>query len=115
MHTAVQYSFFGGRYGYGSYGCSLDPYFDAKILSLVDRGWVAATACVRGGADKGRHWFLNGRLFSKKNSFTDFIAAIEHLHARSIGCKATTVTHGASAGGLLVRTLFLDSFPKLLI
>jgi oligopeptidase B len=41
-------------------------------------------------------------LFSKKNSFSDFIAAIEHLHAGGFGCKATTIIHGASAGGLLV-------------
>lgn len=88
-------------YGYGSYGCSCDPYFDASVLSLVDRGWLAATACVRGGSDKGRNWFLDGRLFSKKNTFTDFIAAIEHLHSLNYGCKATTITHGASAGGLL--------------
>jgi oligopeptidase B len=68
----------------------------------VDRGFVAATACVRGGSDKGRDWFLSGRLFSKKNSFTDFIAVVEHLHSRNIGSKATTIIHGASAGGMLV-------------
>ena len=89
-------------YGYGSYGCSSDPTFSVADLSLVDRGWITAVACVRGGSDKGREWFLNGRLFSKKNSFTDFIAATEHLHSRNFGSKATTITHGASAGGLLV-------------
>jgi oligopeptidase B len=89
-------------YGYGSYGCCCEPSFTASILSLVDRGFVTATACVRGGADKGRNWFLNGRMFSKKNSFTDFIAAVELLHSSGMGCKATTIIHGASAGGMLV-------------
>jgi len=89
-------------YGYGSYGMSSDPTFSVADLSLVDRGWATAVVCVRGGSDKGREWFLNGRLFSKKNSFTDLISGIEHLHALNFGSKATTITHGASAGGLLV-------------
>jgi oligopeptidase B len=44
-------------------------------------------------------------MFAKKNSFSDFIASIEHLHSVGMGSKSTTITHGASAGGMLVAAV----------
>ena len=38
-------------YGYGSYGISMEPSFSIRNFSLVDRGWIWATACPRGGSD----------------------------------------------------------------
>ncbi len=89
-------------YGYGSYGISMSPTFSTANLSLVDRGWIYATACVRGGSEKGWAWFLDGRKFTKAHTFTDFTACAEHLHARGFGAPARTVALGGSAGGMLM-------------
>ena len=92
-------------YGYGSYGMANDPSFSIRNFSLVDRGWIWATACVRGGSEKGWGWFLDGRKFTKKNSFTDFVACAEHLHGAGYGAPANTVAYGRSAGGLLMGAI----------
>ena len=89
-------------YGYGAYGVSSDPVFSVPALALVDRGWRYAIAHVRGGSEKGRRWFLDGRKFSKRNSFTDFIACAEHLCRRKYTAPGRVVSFGLSAGGLLV-------------
>jgi oligopeptidase B len=90
------------QYGYGSYGVPSDPEFSIPALTLVDRGWRYAIAHVRGGSEKGRRWFLGGRKFTKRNSFTDFIACAEHLAGEGYTAKGKVVAYGLSAGGLLV-------------
>lgn len=90
------------QYGYGSYGVNSDPLFSIPALALVDRGWRYAIAHVRGGSEKGRRWFLGGRKFTKRNSFTDFIACAEHLAREGYTAKGKVVAYGLSAGGLLV-------------
>ncbi|WP_447753042.1 S9 family peptidase [Sphingopyxis fribergensis] len=90
------------QYGYGSYGVPSDPEFSIPALALVDRGWRYAIAHVRGGSEKGRQWFLGGRKFTKRNSFTDFIACAEHLAGEGYTAKGKVVAYGLSAGGLLV-------------
>ncbi|NIJ38272.1 oligopeptidase B [Sphingopyxis panaciterrae] len=90
------------QYGYGSYGVPSDPEFSIPALALVDRGWRYAIAHVRGGSEKGRRWFLGGRKFTKRNSFTDFIASAEHLCAGGYATKGRVIAYGLSAGGLLV-------------
>ncbi|WP_026952311.1 S9 family peptidase [Algoriphagus mannitolivorans] len=89
-------------YAYGSYGFSMDAYFSSTRLSLLDRGFVFAIAHIRGGEDLGRHWYEDGKMLKKKNTFTDFISCAEHL----IGEKYTSPNHlyamGGSAGGLLM-------------
>ena len=92
-------------YGYGSYGIANSPTFSTANLSLVDRGWIYATANVRGGSEKGWGWFLDGRKFKKTNTFTDFIACAEHLHAGGYGKPASTVALGGSAGGMLMGAI----------
>lgn len=89
-------------YGYGAYGLSMPASFSITRLPLVDRGWVFAIAHIRGGSEKGRGWFLDGRRFRKKNSFTDFIASAEHLIAEGYGGKGRIVAQGGSAGGMLM-------------
>jgi len=89
-------------YGYGAYGYPHVATFSTQVLSLVDRGWVWASAHVRGGSDKGWGWFLDGRKFKKKNSFTDFIACADHLVAQGYGRSGRIVAYGGSAGGMLV-------------
>ncbi len=89
-------------YGYGSYGLSIPASFAPNRFSLVDRGFVYAIAHIRGGRDRGQHWYLNGKLASKKNTFLDFIAAGEHLIAENYSSTGALVAHGGSAGGMLV-------------
>jgi oligopeptidase B len=89
-------------YGYGSYGHAMEPGFSIRNLSLVDRGWIWATAHIRGGSDKGWGWFLDGRKEKKPNTFTDFIACAEHLIAANYATKGRIAAYGGSAGGMLM-------------
>ena len=68
-------------YGYGSYGMAMPASFSANRLSLVDRGFVYAIAHIRGGADKGWGWYLDGKRAKKTNSFDDFVASARALIA----------------------------------
>ena len=89
-------------YGYGAYGISIDPTFNAPLISLLDRGFAYAIAHVRGGQDLGREWYEDGKLFKKKNTFTDFIACAEHLARQQYARADRLYAMGGSAGGLLV-------------
>ena len=89
-------------YGYGSYGATMDPSFNANRLSLLDRGFVFAIGHIRGGSEMGRAWYENGKMLNKRNTFTDFIACAEHLIAENFTCTDKLTIMGGSAGGLLV-------------
>ena len=89
-------------YGYGSYGYSLPLGFSSNRLSLLDRGVVMAYAHIRGGGDLGKPWHDAGKMLVKRNTFTDFIAAVEHLTAARYGDPARVAIEGGSAGGLLM-------------
>jgi oligopeptidase B len=92
-------------YGYGSYGVPMEPHFSIRNLSLVDRGWVWATAHVRGGSEKGWGWFLGGRSAKKTNTFTDFIACAETLIESGYTNAGRIVAYGGSAGGMLMGAI----------
>ncbi len=105
-------------YGYGSYGASMDAYFDSNRLSLLDRGFVYAIAHIRGGQELGRAWYEDGKLLKKKNTFTDFIDCAEYLVAQKFTAPARLFAEGASAGGLLmgaVVTMRPDLFKGALV
>jgi oligopeptidase B len=89
-------------YGYGSYGLSIDAAFVSPRLSLVDRGFVFAIAHIRGGQELGRRWYENGKLLSKRNTFTDFIACAEYLIREEFTNREKLFAMGRSAGGLLM-------------
>jgi oligopeptidase B len=89
-------------YGYGAYGASSYAAFDTEPLSLVDRGFVYAVAHVRGGMEKGWRWYREGKLANKPNTFSDFIAATEHLVKAGFGAPGKVAALGSSAGGLLI-------------
>ncbi len=93
-------------YGYGSYGASMDAGFSSLRLSLLDRGFVYAIAHIRGGEEMGRSWYEDGKLLNKKNTFTDFIAAAEHLAAEGYADPDRIYAMGGSAGGLLMGAVF---------
>ncbi|MCC5946046.1 MAG: S9 family peptidase [Bernardetiaceae bacterium] len=87
---------------YGSYGASMDAYFSSIRLTLLDRGFVFALAHIRGGEEMGRHWYEDGKLLKKKNTFTDFIDCTKFLQAEGYGSPENTFAMGGSAGGLLM-------------
>jgi oligopeptidase B len=92
-------------YGYGSYGISQEPVLSGARTSLLDRGWVYAIAHVRGGQEMGRHWYEDGKLDKKWNTFRDFIACTEYLVAEKWGARDQVFAMGGSAGGLLMGTI----------
>jgi oligopeptidase B len=92
-------------YGYGSYESSVDPYFSVARLSLLDRGAGFAIAHVRGGGEMGRHWYEDGKLLAKPNTFTDFVACARHLVAEGWTSPDRLVAEGGSAGGLLMGAI----------
>jgi oligopeptidase B len=89
-------------YGYGSYEASMDPTFSSLRLSLLDRGFVFAIAHVRGGGEMGRHWYEEGKLLDKGNTFTDFVACARTLVNEGWTSPDRLVARGGSAGGLLM-------------
>ncbi|HEA30764.1 MAG TPA: S9 family peptidase [Leeuwenhoekiella sp.] len=90
------------QYAYGSYGYTTDPSFSSSRLSLLDRGFIFAIAHVRGGEYMGRNWYEDGKLFKKKNTFTDFIACSKYLIDQRYTSTSHLYAYGGSAGGLLM-------------
>jgi len=89
-------------YASGSYGISIPPTFSPSRLSLLDRGVIYVIAHIRGGGEMGEEWRQAGRMMSKMNTFTDFIACADHLVKAKYTSKDRLVIQGGSAGGLLM-------------
>jgi len=89
-------------YGYGAYGYAIPPGFSASRLSLLDRGVAFAIAHIRGGDDLGYHWYLDGKLEKRTNSFNDFVDVAKGLAARGYAAEGQISASGGSAGGELM-------------
>lgn len=89
-------------YGYGSYGNSIEAAFNSNRISLLNRGFAYAIAHIRGGQEMGRYWYEDGKMFRKKNTFTDFIDCAEYLIQQKFTSKEHLYAMGGSAGGLLM-------------
>ncbi|WP_417443979.1 S9 family peptidase [Joostella sp.] len=99
-------------YGYGSYGATIDPYFSTVRLSLLDRGFIYAIAHVRGGEYLGRKWYEDGKLLTKKNTFTDFVDCSKFLINENYTSDKHLYAMGGSAGGLLMGAV-INIAPEL--
>ena len=88
-------------YGYGSYGITNDPRFSSTRLSLLNRGFVYATAHIR-GVNIMEENGMRMENYLRKKYFFDFVACAKHL----ININYTSPEHiyamGGSAGGLLM-------------
>jgi oligopeptidase B len=62
-------------------------------------------AHVRGGQINGRQWYDDGKMFNKKNTFTDFNACAEQLIAEGYTAPDHLYARGGSAGGLLMGAI----------
>lgn len=99
-------------YAYGSYGMSMDPTFAATRLTLLERGFIYAIAHIRGGEEMGRHWYEDGKMMKKINSFTDFIDCGNYLIDQKYTSQGHLYAQGGSAGGLLMGAV-VNSAPQL--
>ena len=89
-------------YGYGAYGMAMEPGFASHRLSLLDRGFVYAIAHIRGGDDLGYHWYEDGKLDKRTNTFNDFVDCARHLIDSGYSGRGRLTISGASAGGELM-------------
>ena len=60
----------------------------------------------------GRHWYLDGRQFEKKNTFTDYVDVSRFLVEQGYTSPDHLYAEGASAGGLLMGAV-LNMAPEL--
>ena len=103
--------------GYGMYGVSQEISFPSSELNLLDRGFIIATAHVRGGGEFP-NWSREGMLLKKKNSFTDFIACARYLVDEGYTHPDRLFASGSSGGGLLmagVITMAPELFKGIII
>ena len=96
-------------YGYGAYGAMIDPSFRNSALSLLNRGFVYAIAHIRGGAELGYHWYEDGKLDRRTNTFNDFIDVARGLIDRKYTKKGRIAIAGGSAGGSLMGAVVNDA------
>ena len=98
-------------YAYGSYGYAVPPGFSTTRLSLVDRGFAYAIAHIRGGDDLGRRWYLQGKMFERRNTFNDFVDAGRGLIELGYTSEGNVTASGGSAGGELMGAV-INQDPK---
>jgi|HubBroStandDraft_6_1064221.scaffolds.fasta_scaffold00076_51 prolyl oligopeptidase len=94
-------------YGYGGYGISSKPNFAGMRGRMwLDQGGVYALTNLRGGAEYGEDWHLQGNLTRKQNVFDDFLACGQYLIDQKYTSPAHLAILGGSNGGLLMGAAF---------
>ncbi len=101
-------------YGYGSYGSAMTPTFSTSRFSLIDRNVIWATCHIRGGLERGFHWWKEGKLLNKKNTFSDFINCAKFLIEKKYTSQKKIIALGGSAGGLLIGNV-INQVPELFL
>lgn len=97
---------------YGAYGASSSPSFSTNIKSWLDRGFVYAIAHIRGGSEMGYHWYEDGKLDKRMNTFLDFIAVARYLITEKYTAPKRIAITGGSAGGTLMGVV-VNEAPEL--
>lgn len=88
--------------GYGAYGVNNDTSFHVEYLSLLCRNWILALPHVRGGGELGFNWHNQGRQQHKLNTFTDYVACMQHLISEKYTNSNLLVGSGTSAGTMIL-------------
>ena len=92
-------------YGYGSYGINTEASFRQSLFPLLNRGFVYVILNIRGGGEMGKHWYDDGRMFNKINTFNDFNDGVHAVLDKGIGNRENVFARGGSAGGLLMGAI----------
>ena len=88
--------------GYGGFGLSMTPSFNAMHATWLEQGGVLALANLRGGGEYGEAWHRAATRGKKQVVFDDFIAAGEWLIANKYTSREKLGIYGGSNGGLLI-------------
>ena len=67
---------------------------------------------MRGGGELGDPWHDAGKMMLKRNTFTDFIEAVEFLVREGYGDPRRVAIEGGSAGGLLMGAVVNLRWPR---
>jgi prolyl oligopeptidase len=89
-------------YGYGGFGISTLPTFNAARIAWLELGGTYAIANIRGGGEYGEKWHRQAIRTHKQVVFDDFIAGAEWLIAQHYTSTPKLAILGGSNGGLLV-------------
>ena len=93
-------------YGYGGYGVNMTPAFLGAMRRLwIEAGGIYAVANIRGGAEYGERWHVEGNLTHKQNVFDDFDAAAQHMIEAGYTRHDRLALMGGSNGGLLMGAM----------
>ncbi len=92
-------------YGYGGFAISQEPAFMSTALPWLDAGGVLAFAGLRGGAERGNGWHLDGMQKNKQHTFDDCIACLEYLAKEKYADRKRLGILGGSNGGLLTAAV----------
>jgi len=92
-------------HGYGGYGLSKVPNFNAVRRIWIEHGGVFAIANIRGGSEYGEEWHRAGMLTKKQNVFDDFSAAMKYLVDNGYTSHDKLAIFGDSNGGLLMGAM----------
>ncbi len=97
--------------GYGGYGQSVTPFFNAVLDEWVRAGNVLAICHTRGGGEKGESWHRDGQGAHKHKGVEDFVACAGALDKLHYSHTENTALSSGSMGGLIVGGAVV-SYPK---
>lgn len=88
--------------GYGGFGASQTPHFNAWSTFLLQQGFRLAIPNIRGGGEFGPAWHEAAKRHKRQTAFDDFIRAAEWLIETGRALPGKIAIGGGSNGGLLV-------------
>ncbi len=88
--------------GYGGFGASQTPHFNAYSTFLLQQGFRLAVPNIRGGGEFGPAWHEAAKRHKRQTAFDDFIRAAEWLIETGRALPGKIAIGGGSNGGLLV-------------
>jgi prolyl oligopeptidase len=96
-------------YGYGGFGISLTPDYQAlPLLNWLDQGGTYVMAHIRGGGEFGNAWTQAAKDLKRQTAYYDFIAVAEELIRAKVTQASQLGIYGASNGGLLVSAVLVQ-------